>query len=354
MAGNLTDDERKWILRLYWKSENAETVRKEWRDTFQTDPPSRQSIYRIRDKFEETGSVKNAPKSGRPRTVTTTENENLVASAFQRSPQKSTRRASSELGIPRRSLGRLMKQLGLKPYRPRLLQHLSEDDPDRRLQFAEIVLNKIREDDQFLDKIIWSDEASFKLSGHVNRHNCVYWYDENPHLTMTTELNQPGVTVWASLCSGGVIGPVFFERTIDGGIYLDMLRKTAVPRMQAMPNFGQMLFQQDGAPPHYAILVREFLDATFPGRWIGRRGSIDWPPRSPDLTPLDFFFWGVVKEKVYGRHPRTLTELRAFITEACQDINSNLDLCMTACRSVADRLQQCIEVHGGHFEHLRN
>ena len=72
MAGNLTDNERKWILKMYRKSENAETVRKEWRDTctFQTEPP----IYRIRDKFEETGSVKNAPKSGRPRTVSTSEN----------------------------------------------------------------------------------------------------------------------------------------------------------------------------------------------------------------------------------------------------------------------------------------
>ena len=99
--------------------------------------------------------MKNTPKSGRPRTVTTSENEELVAGAFERSPHKSTRRASAELGIPRRSLGRLMKQLGLRPYRPRLLQHLSEDDPDRRLQFAEVILNEIRENDQFLDKIIW-------------------------------------------------------------------------------------------------------------------------------------------------------------------------------------------------------
>ena len=186
---------------MYRKSENAETVHKEWRDTFQTEPP-RQLIYQIRDKFEETGSVKNAPKSGRPRTVTTSENDELVAGAFERSPHKSTRRASAELGIPRRSLGRLMKQLGLKPYRSRLLQYLCEGDPHRRLQFAEVILKEIRENDQFLDKIIWSDEACFKLLGHVNRHNCVYCFDENPHLTMTTEMKQPGVTVWASLCSG--------------------------------------------------------------------------------------------------------------------------------------------------------
>ena len=45
----------------------------------------------------------------------------------------------------------------------------------------------------------------------------------------------------------------------------------------------------NGAPPHWGLVVREFLDQTFPNRWIGRDGPIAWPPRSPDLTPLDFF-----------------------------------------------------------------
>ena len=35
-----------------------------------------------------------------------------------------------------------------------------------------------------------------------------------------------------------------------------------------------------------------FLDATFPNRWIGRDGPTPWPPRSPDITPLDIFFYG--------------------------------------------------------------
>ena len=39
-----------------------------------------------------------------------------------------------------------------------------------------------------LDKIIWTDEACFKLSHYVNRHNCVYWADENPNLTMRFKL----------------------------------------------------------------------------------------------------------------------------------------------------------------------
>jgi hypothetical protein len=41
-------------------------------------------------------------------------------------------------------------------------------------------------------------------------------------------------------------------------------------------------FEQDGAPPHYARTVRAYLDQTFPGRWIGRRGPLQWPSQSPD------------------------------------------------------------------------
>jgi hypothetical protein len=40
-------------------------------------------------------------------------------------------------------------------------------------------------------------------------------------------------------------------------------------------------FQQAAAPPHFGINVRQYLDATFPGRCVGRRGAIEWPPRSP-------------------------------------------------------------------------
>jgi len=39
--------------------------------------------------------------------------------------------------------------------------------------------------------------------------------------------------------------------------------------------------------------ITTFLDETFPGRCVGRGGPTVWPPRSPDLTPLDFFCMGV-------------------------------------------------------------
>ena len=57
---------------------------------------------------------------------------------------------------------------------------------------------------------------------------------------------------------------------------------------------------QNDSPPHFAI-TRERLFNSFPGRVIKRRGNVEWPQRSLDLTPLDLFFWGYLKEKAYDR-----------------------------------------------------
>ncbi|CAH1998188.1 unnamed protein product [Acanthoscelides obtectus] len=54
----------------------------------------------------------------------------------------------------------------------------------------------------------------------------------------------------------------------------------------------------------------EDMNQRFPDRWIGRRGAIEWPPRSPDLSTLDFFMWGHVKSKIFATQPTSLEDLR--------------------------------------------
>jgi hypothetical protein len=60
-----------------------------------------------------------------------------------------------------------------------------------------------------------------------------------------------------------------------------------------------MLFQQDGAPPHFHKEVTDFLNRKLPEKFIGRGGPVTWPPRSPDFTLLDFYFWGYIMDAVY-------------------------------------------------------
>ncbi|GBM26152.1 hypothetical protein AVEN_17791-1 [Araneus ventricosus] len=91
--------------------------------------------------------------------------------------------------------------------------------------------------------------------------------------------------------------------TVTSNIYLDMLQLYAVPQFPE-----GVIFQQNSAPPHYGNIVREFLDTTFPQRWIGRGAVMPSPPRSPDITPLDFYLCGYAKQHVY-RESRTLFTL---------------------------------------------
>ena len=56
---------------------------------------------------------------------------------------------------------------------------------------------------------------------------------------------------------------------------------------------SRVIFMQDGASPHFSCFVADVLNEVFPDAWIGRGGPIPWPPRSPDLSPFDFFPVGV-------------------------------------------------------------
>ena len=93
-----------------------------------------------------------------------------------------------------------------------------------------------------------------------------------------------------------IIGPFFFcEATVTGSVYLDMLEQFVYPQVDAFQS--SIIYQQDGAPSQCSMDVRGSHSATFLNRWIGRDGPICWPPRPPDLTPLDLFLWGYVKDR---------------------------------------------------------
>ena len=108
-------------------------------------------------------------------------------------------------------------------------------------------------------------------------------------MVITQEMNAPGVSVWIGIWFRGLIGPFFLHDTVTAHSYLEKLRREIVPSITYQMDSTKVFYMHDGAPPHYAQSVRQFLDEKFPDRWISRRGPIEWPARSPDLTPTDFF-----------------------------------------------------------------
>jgi hypothetical protein len=76
----------------------------------------------------------------------------------------------------------------------------------------------------------------------------------------------------------------------------------------------------NGAPTHFSLIARNYLDRVFPQRWIGNGGSLAWSARSLDFTPLDFFLWGHLKSLVYEIPVQTEVELRQRIIHARETI----------------------------------
>jgi hypothetical protein len=111
----------------------------------------------------------------------------------------------------------------------------------------------------------------------------------------------------------------------------------------------KLTFMQDGAPPHYSLAVRNYLDTEFPNNWIGRGGPIPWPPRSPDITPMDYFIWGFWKDLVYKEPVRDINQLRERILNTAPIIREKIRE-MDFTEGLVRRLEECTNVNGGYFE----
>ena len=111
------------------------------------------------------------------------------------------------------------------------------------------------------------------------------------------------------------------------------------------------IFQQDGCPAHHKY-VRGYLKRNLPQRWIRRRGKEDdavmrWPPRSPDLTPCDFFFCGFVKDAVFVP---PLPVFHNRITAALALVDR--DMLTRVWNEMDYRIDVCRVTKGGHIGHL--
>ena len=160
------------------------------------------------------------------------------------------------------------------------------------------------------------------------------------------------VTVWCGFWAGGLIGPYFFENengiaiTVNGIRYREMITNFLWHEIDDM-DVEDIWFQQDGATCHTANETMQLLQTKFNGRVISQRGDVNWPPRSCDLTPLDFFLWGYLKDKVYINKPQTIEDLKEEIRRNIAEICPQL--CQHVMENFIERINMCCHGRGGHL-----
>lgn len=139
------------------------------------------------------------------------------------------------------------------------------------------------------------------------------------------------------------------RRAQGGERYRAMITDFLWPQLDDM-DLDDMWFQQDGATCHTSGFTLELLQEKFPERVICRRGDVEWPPRSCDLTPLDFFLWGYVKSLVYGNKPTTIDQLENNIIQTIGEIQP--DLCNRVIQNWTSRIESCKRSRGGHLNDI--
>lgn len=316
--------------------------------------PCRSTIVNLIKKFESTGSVADITRENVARPIRSTENIAIVAESVAKNARLSLRKRSQHLGMSYGSLHRILHDdLGMKAYKVQLVQELKPEDHSHRRNFVDWIQQMNENDHDFVyEKIIMSDEAHFHLSGYVNKQNSRIWGSENPKATISVPIHSERVTVWCGFWGKGVIGSYFFENeagktvTVNGERYRSMLTNFLWSQIKNL-NLNDVYFQQDGATCHTSHETIEMLQQKFPGRVISRFGDINYPPRSCDLTPLDFFLWGFVKDKVYYNAPETTATLKNNIREVIGEIKP--ELCKIVMGNFIKRISLCSKLRGGHL-----
>ena len=113
----------------------------------------------------------------------------------------------------------------------------------------------------------------------------------------------------------------FFENeqgeaiTVNNDRYQAMMNEFLFTNIEEK-DIDNIWFQQDGATCHTAEATLDVLRLVFEVRIISRRADVVWPPRGSDLTTLDYYLWGAVKNKCYADKRETIDALKCNIREA--------------------------------------
>lgn len=294
--------------------------------------PEGRTILKANQRLLETGTT-SISREGRGYSRKTVRTEENILRYFERHPRGSTRQAGRHLGVNQTYVWHVLRRNNRRLFHSRRVKAIHDNDPDTRINFCRWLLANQRAN------ILWTAESQFGMVNSQNEHS-----------------GQVSVNVWAGMINGKIIGPVFVKERLRGSRRLKSFRRVVTEILDDVPlgYLSNLYFQHDRRPARFETSVRSFLDEEFPDRWIGRGGPINWPPRSPDLTPVDFFLWSEVERRVDDMTKfRNVNELKRKIKRVFREVKTERSAVLRSLNlNIIRRAELCVQENGRHFEHL--
>lgn len=302
-------------------------------------------ISRLRERHQQTGSVKQRPRSGRPKKTTPRQDRQMVVLA-KRERVKSAKMINSEfrnatgVRISDQTVRNRLHSHNLRAFRPAVRPRLTMRHRTNRLEFARLHVNLDR---ARLRNILFTDESRFCLDFHDGRRRV--WRSKNERYANCNVVEHDRFGGGSIMVWGGI--------SLDGSTDLYVIRNGSLNALRyrdeildpiVRPFAGAIgddfILMDDNARPHRARIVNDYL----------ARESIvrmEWPAYSPDLNPIEHA-WDVLQTRISALpvSPTTINELADALVQEWrqipQQVFQNLVLSFTR------RCQAVINARGGH------
>ena len=280
---------------------------------------ARSSVDQLIQRYEKSGSYDRTVGSSRPVSASTAENEEALlklteSQESQPGSSMSLRKASQRIGITKSSASRISKSKNRKSVKRIVTPQLTAGAVQRRFTRSRNLYTRYNA--ERIKLLAWQDEKDFTLQVPSNRQNNRIFITGKKSDVNPSRLYHPAnkftkkIMVSCLISWNGVSKPFFVDpgkQKVDAKYFANHLKRDLVPALHDLYPDGDGIYVQDGASAHTSNLAQDYLKEVF-----GRDGFVNknqWPPKSPDLNPLDYYFWNAVKEKVYEGRREPFTNL---------------------------------------------
>ena len=319
------------------------------------------SLKALVKKYRENGSMERKKGSGRPRSARTPENEAYVEEMIcsqedQPGTHETPRKIAEEIEISHSSVCRIVRDKGYNQFKRLKTPQMNEATRKRRVDRASGLAEKFAKNPRMIERAVFQDESDFPLQVPLNSQNDRVYYKgkkkDVPDQNLFHETNRQSVKamVSAALTWHGVTRPIFVNRKglkVNAANYKKHLKKELFPAIEKVYPRNDWIFIQDGATSHTSNTVQQFLKETIPRRFIRK---VQWPPKSRDSNPLDYFFWNEIKRKVYqGRLKKPFEseeEMIVKIKSVWKECATNLEPIRKSMKQFVGRVRAVEECNG--------
>ena len=306
------------------------------------------TIRRFINKYKETGTTENLPRSGRPPALNNDEKDALISEVIQ------NRRAPIhevinilDLNCSQTTALKALHDVGITSHVAAKKPFISERHASARVSWCEKYKKNTVSD---WNQVIFSDESSVEIgkqSRQIRVWRSVGERFNTECLAPTFKSGRKSVMVWGCF-AGGIEDPLVFcdenkegSERINSNTYIKILKSYLCPFHHTVCELTgkPVIFQQDNAPIHSAKITKEWFKTN-------KIATIDWPANSPDLNPIENI-WKQLKDNIQNQKvfPKNVNELKVALKKEWENLDSSVF--EEVVNSMPRRIDMVLQARGG-------